>query len=111
MASSTALQKLVAEIRAMIWDYVLVEIEQRIITIDHSHPLGPDENLRSCIQEPVPAILHFCHESRQLALVKYGLAFPPSTAWSYSGSRKYSDLKKLCQAFGFLQKGTKDEII
>ena len=80
MASSTTLQKLPGEIRAMIWDYVLAENERRIITIDHSTPLELNENLRSHIQELVAVILHICHESRQFALAKYGLKFPPWTA-------------------------------
>ena len=62
--------RLPQEIRLKIWD--MVTNEPRAVII-HSRPGDPDGGFKS--PTPIPAALHTCLESRELALKKYELTF------------------------------------
>jgi hypothetical protein len=93
------------ELREMIWEFHLNN--ERVVTINHCQ-LFENESLRSDVfQESFPALLHVCHESRQLALPRYTSVFPQpgSQSWTYTGSRRSSSLRKRLGELGLPRRG------
>ncbi|PQE04074.1 hypothetical protein CJF31_00001972 [Rutstroemia sp. NJR-2017a BVV2] len=95
----------------MIWEFHLNN--ERVVTINHRQHFG-NESLRSHIfQESLPALLHVCHESRELALPRYTSVFPQhgSQSWTYTGSRESTALRDVLGTLGLPQRGTVTDMV
>ncbi|PQE12805.1 hypothetical protein CJF30_00002693 [Rutstroemia sp. NJR-2017a BBW] len=93
----------------MIWKFHLNK--ERIVTIDHR--LYFKKRRSRIFQESLPALLHVCQESRELALPRYTSVFPQpgSQSWTYTGSRELTALRDILRKLGLAQQGAITDMV